>query len=114
MIPSREYLALKTLARPAHSQPGDMWLCRRLGIIKVINGHKRGTRKGTQYNGFHLYHWGKPSMHSSPSDWRDDDPNAHSGDPAIRDIGFEHWEYLGNIFEILPFAYLVKEKDPIK
>lgn len=83
-----------------------MWLCRRLGIVKVFNAHKRGTRRGTVYNDFHLYHWGRPSLYQRPCKWRDNDPNAYSHDPAIEDKGGEKWEYVGNIFEMLPFSAL--------
>jgi hypothetical protein len=82
-----------------------MWLCRRLGIVKVFNGHKRGEHPRHRVNDFHLYHWGKPNLRSSPCDWRDDDPNASNIDPAVRSAG-EEWEYLGNIFEMLPYAAL--------
>jgi len=87
-----------------------MWLCRRLGIVRITNGHKRGTRRfGTVHNNFSLYHWGEPSLYSHPCDWRDDDPNASVSDPAIKPTG-EHWEYLGNIFDMLPYAVLTSCK----
>lgn len=103
MTPSAEYLALKGLHKPARSTAGDMWLCRRLGIIKVFNGHKRGTRRGIANNDFHLYHWGKPSLYCRPCDWRDNDPNACNFDPHKEG---ERWEYLGNIFDMLPYEAL--------
>ncbi len=107
MNPSAEYLALKSLNKPARSGPGDMWLNRRLGIVKVFNATKRGTRRGTIYNNFHLYHWGKPSLTTGrPCNWRDDDPNSCSFDPAIDRWNGEKWEYVGNIFDMLPFAAL--------
>lgn len=107
MNPSAEYLALKSLDKPARSGPGDMWLNRRLGIVKVFNATKRGTRRGKIYNSFHLYHWGKPSLTTGrPYEWRDNDPNACSSDPAIGDCFGEKWEYIGNIFDMLPFAAL--------
>lgn len=103
---SPEFIALQRLNKPVErSVAGDMWLCRRLGIVKVMNAHKRGTRRGAVHLGFHLYHWGKPSLFSHPCDWRDNDPNASSADPALRAYG-EQWEYLGNIFEMLPYAAL--------
>ncbi len=88
-----------------------MWLCRRLGTVKVFNGHKRGSRHGTTHNNFHLYHWGKPSLYSRPCDWRDNDPNAPVSDPALGRLGNggEQWEYIGNIFELLPYAALAGE-----
>jgi hypothetical protein len=106
VTPSPEYLALKALDKPGRSRPGDMWLCRRLGIVKVMNAHKRGTRRGDRHNDFHLYHWGKPSLYSHPCDWRDDDPNAYVMDPACDPVKGEPWEYIGNIFDLLPFAAL--------
>lgn len=108
MIPSAEYLAIKALDTPKRSACGDMWLCRRLGIVRVFNGHKRGSRRGLVNNSFHLYHWGKPSMWSSPCEWRDNDPNAGMHDPAIKNRSDERWEYLGNIFEMLPYASLAE------
>lgn len=111
MIPSAEYRAIKALRQPAASTVGDMWLCRRLGIVLVFNSHARRRGQRTKLNSFHLYHWGKPSLHARPCDWRDDDPNAYSGDPAIeRDRMNERWEYVGNIFELLPFAALSEQK----
>lgn len=106
MTPSPEYRALQALKIPARSGRGDMWLCRRLGIVKVFNGHKKGTRRGDVHNNFHLYHWEKPSLYSHPCDWRDNDPNAFSADPALAQRADERWEYLGNIFEMLPYAAL--------
>lgn len=110
MTPSIEYRALLALTQPpTKSRPGDMWLCRRLGIVKVFNGHKRGTRRGTIYNNFHLYHWGKPSLYSRPCDWRDDDANACSDDPAMGGRSGEVWEYAGNIFDLLPFSHFAAD-----
>lgn len=85
-----------------------MWLSRRLGIVRVFNGHKRGSRHGTVYNNFHLYHWGKPSLYLRLCDWRDNDPNAHVSDPALGrpGNGGEAWEYIGNIFDLLPYDVL--------
>lgn len=112
MTPSPEYCALQALKRPERSVPGDMWLCRRLGIVRVFNAYKRGSRHGTVYNNFHLYHWGKPAMWLRPADWRDNDPNASVSDPAIGrpGNGGEQWEYIGNLFQILPFAALAGGK----
>jgi hypothetical protein len=114
VTPSPEYLALKGLTKPDRSRPGDMWLCRRLGIVLVTNGHKRGSRHRQVYNNFHLYHWGKPSLWSRPCDWRDNDPNAAGSDPAIGRPGNagEQWEYIGNIFDLLPFADLSSSLRP--
>jgi hypothetical protein len=85
-----------------------MWLCRRLGIVRVFNGHKRGSRRGPVNNSFHLYHWSKPSLYSHPCDWRDNDANSGIHDPALGrpGNGGEHWEYIGNIFDVLPYAAL--------
>lgn len=107
MTPSVEYRAILALKSPPKSRPGDMWLCRRLGIVRVFNNHKRGTRRGLQCNAFHLYHFSKPAMWSSPADWRDNDPNSHCEDPALgRCMGGETWEYVGNMFELLPYETL--------
>ena len=106
MNPSPEFLALQARVKPVESQPGDMWLCRRLGIVKIMNAHKKGTRRGDRLNDFHLYHWGKKSLRSHPCDWRDNDPNAYSHDPARDNKGGETWEYIGNIFAMLPYATL--------
>lgn len=111
-MPSPEYRALQALKMPARSAPGDMWLCRRLGIVKVFNCHKRGAKRGTIYNSFHLYHWGKPSLYSRPCDWRDNDGNASSYDPAIGKTNSEQWEYLGNIFQMLPYLALTGTPEP--
>ena len=106
MIPSPEYLALSALRKPTQYRVGDMWLCRRLGIVKVFNGHTRGLKRRQAMNAFHLYHWGKPSMVGHPCDWRDNDPNAYIADPANEKV--EKWEYIGNIFEMLPYSSLIK------
>lgn len=109
MKPSAEYRALKALNVPERSGAGDMWLCRRLGIVRIFNGHKRGTRKGIVNNNFSLYHFGDPSLYSHPCDWRDNDPNAGCSDPALGQGAGEQWEYLGNIFEMLPYHVLTGE-----
>lgn len=105
---SPEAKALAALHKPAVSRPGDMWLCRRLGSVKIFNAHKRGSRKGVRQNSFYLYHFGGPSLYSHPCDWRDDDPNAYSSDPAV-DHDREHWEYIGNVFDLLPYQALAGE-----
>jgi hypothetical protein len=47
-------------------------------------------------------------MYSHPCDWRDNDANAGIHDPALgrRGNGGEKWEYLGNIFDMLPYDIL--------
>lgn len=104
MIPSAEYQALIHLETPAASRIGDMWLCRRLGIVRVMNGHKRVQARRTRMNCFHLYHWGDGCLHSNPASWRDNDSNAMGNDPATGCS--ERWEYVGNIFDLLPYAAL--------
>lgn len=106
MIPSAEYRAIKALNRPRETAMGDMWLCRRLGVVLVFNGHRRGSRRGLINNSFHLYHWGKPSLWSNPASWRDNDANAGGLDPI--NSKHEHWEYLGNIFDMLPYHELLR------
>lgn len=112
MTPSVEYRALLALRKPLHTRPGDMWLCRRMGIVRVFNAHKRGSRKGVSHNSFHLYHWQRPSLMARGCDWRDDDPNACVTDPLLSRDG-ERWEYLGNIFDLLPYAMLAREAEPL-
>lgn len=105
VAPSKERIALLSLQQPARSGTGDMWLCRRLGIVKVFTGHKNGQRRFPRPTSFSLYHWGKRSLVAHPMDWRDNDPNAYTRDPAIDRSG-EQWEYLGNMFEMLPYERL--------
>ena len=85
---------------------GDMWLCRRLGIVRVTTGHNRTVppKKRAVLTHFHLYHWEKPMLRARPPDWRDGDPNAFRDrlDPS------EVWEYVGNIFDRLPYASFLK------
>lgn len=76
-----------------------MWLDRQHGIIKVVNAHKRGQSRRHGVNSFHLYHWGKPCMLARPADWRDNDGNAF----GFKEDGLQ---YIGNIFDMLPFATL--------
>ena len=84
-----------------------MWLCRKLGIVRVFNSHKRGSRRGPVNNSFHLFHWGKPAMWSRPAEWRDNDANACLSDPALGyGAGDEKWEYIGNIFDLLTYSAL--------
>ena len=86
-----------------------MWLCRRLGIVKVFNGHRRGQHANSRINDFHLYHWKKPDLRVRACDFRDGDANASGYDPALGQCVGEAWEYLGNIFEMLPYAALAGE-----
>jgi len=104
--PSSEYLALVARRTPKQSRPGDIWICRRLGNVRVINAHHRGGRRGRRFNDFHLYHFGKPSLYSHPCDWRNDDPNSYTHDPAQDGGRGEKWEYIGNIFDLLPYESL--------
>lgn len=109
MSPSSEFIALQALQKPKeNSVCGDMWLCRRLGIVQVFNSHqyRRGKSKHARLNSFHLYHWEKPSLSARPCDWRDNDSNGYSSDPACGKTGGERWEYIGNIFDILPYELL--------
>jgi hypothetical protein len=102
---SPECAALLALRRPAYPpNKGDMWLHRHMGIVKVMLGHKKGTKRGMWPTAFHLYHSGKPSMYAHPCDFRENDPNASTFDPKDRH-GHE-WEYIGNIFDALPFSVL--------
>lgn len=94
------------LRRPAAPSAGDMWLCKRLGFVRVFNGHKRGQRRGQWPNDFSLYHFGKRALIAHPYDWRDNDNNASSFDPD-NDCG-EKWKYLGNIFDMLPYESFLK------
>lgn len=107
---SPEYLALKALERPTEDRPGDMWLCRRLGHVWVFNAHKRGQARRNRMNTFHLYAWGRPCLVGRPAAWRDNDNNACGWDPRA-DHG-ERWEYVGNMFDLLPFAALAQKHRP--
>lgn len=107
---SPEAFALLALRRPVEQRPGDMWLCRRLGTVRVINGHKRGQSRRKGLSSSHLYHWKRPSLLARPCDWRDGDPNAgRAFDPAKEG---EAWEYVGNIFDALPYANFVGSAAP--
>lgn len=107
-MPSAEYQALQSMRKPDRSKAGDMWIYRRLGIIRVMNGHKRGSRRGTVCNSFHLYHWGEATLYAHPCDWRDNDMSAGIHDPALTEEA--NWEYLGNIFDLLPYESLAGEQ----
>ena len=73
--------------------------------MKVFTGHKNGQRRFPRPTSFHLYHWAKPDLVAHPCDWRDNDANASSYDPPTHPSG-EKWEYLGNIFDWLPYSAL--------
>ena len=103
---SPEYLALLKLRRPENPRTGDMYLCRRLGAVRVVSGHKRGQSSRKGLGSFHLYHWHKPSLIARPCDWRDCDPNAGRAFAPGNDG--EAWEYLGNIFDMLPYEALTR------
>lgn len=109
-MPSPEYVALQALKKPARSAMGDMWLCRRLGIVKVFTGHKNGSKRRPGLTSFHLYHWGKKSLWARPCDWRDSDPNSYDSDPASNSAYGESWEYLGNIFDLLTYEALTGQR----
>lgn len=111
-MPSAEYRALQALKKPDRSKCGDMWLCRRLGIVKVFTGHKNGQRRHPRPTSFHLYHWAKPDLTARPCDWRDNDANATSYDPALGQTAGEQYEYLGNIFEMLTYSALTGKPEP--
>jgi hypothetical protein len=109
-MPSPEYLALKALNIPTRESVGDMWLCKRLGIVHVFNGHKTGrgmSSKRAILNGFHLYHWGNPDLTGIVCNWRDCDPNAYASVPA--NDSSEKWEYVGNIFDMIPYEEISGE-----
>ena len=85
-----------------------MWLCRRLGIVTIFNGPRR--RRGRRYchlNSFHLYHWHRPCLEAKPDDFRDGGQNTSGIDPINHPSG-ETWEYVGNIFEMLPYSSFVQ------
>jgi hypothetical protein len=101
---SDEYRALMALLRPTEQKAGDMWLCRRLGIVSILNAHRRGQAKRCRLMYFSLYHWGEPSLYSRACDWRDNDNNGRAFDPdGPRE---EKWEFFGNIFVMLPYCAL--------
>lgn len=102
---SPECAALMALRQPpAVPSTGDLWLCRRLGIVKAFLKHKRGSKRGRWPTDFHIYHWGKLSMWAAPDDFREDGVNANLFFPDKNNS--EIWEYLGNISDWLPYATL--------
>ena len=111
MIPSKEYFALIGLRKPPQSSPGDMWLCRRLRTIKVMTAHKRGMRRGARLTSFHLYHFGDPALYARKCDFTENDPSAYVSDPACDDKS-EIWEYVGNVFQLLPYNNLINGSQP--
>lgn len=80
-----------------------MWLDRRLGIVRVFNGHRRNQARKYRLNAFHLYHWGKPDLQAHPCDWRNNDNNAASCD-------LRGCVYIGNLFEMVPYHILAREE----
>lgn len=104
---SPEFLALASKDKPINERPGDMWICRRLGIITVKTAHKRGSKRTPGLTEISLYHWGKPALHARPAAWRDFDPQCGGFKPESdnKDI----WEYVGNIFDLLPYHLIDKE-----
>ena len=100
---SPEAKALLALHAPAEPKPGDMWLCRRLGIVSVNTGHLKGRGKhANRPTSFHLYHWKARALTARPACWRDADPQSGLNLPYC-DVS-ETWEYVGNLFEILPYS----------
>lgn len=102
---SAEYAKLAQLSVPDTSEAGDMWVCRRLGIVLLALGVKR--KRGIKHSGQNcttLYHWGKPTLNYTRADWDEYDtgPTADSW----RCYGGETWRYAGNLFDRLPYAEL--------
>lgn len=93
-----------------------MWLCRGLGVVACFTAHKRGQSKRHRLTTFSLYHWRAPCLMAKPANWRDFDMNSSGWDvhepmpgkgiPG----GGETWEYVGNLFELLPYEMLAREK----
>lgn len=105
MIPSPEYLALKARDEPQKAERGDMWLCRRLGIVMIALGVRR--KRGIKHTGQHwttLYHWEKPTLDYCRTDWDENFGGGSTADSFRKDN--ERWEYLGNIFDKLPYKHL--------
>lgn len=81
-----------------------MWHCARLGLVSLALAYSQGRRNpGLTY--VFMYHWGKPSLRAKPSDLADFDPAAgRSWEPATETR--EKWEYVGNVFEMMPYGAL--------
>lgn len=104
---SPELKKLAALRVPEEVRPGDMWHCSRLGIVWLFLGHKKG-RRNPGHTMVSLYHWGKPSLLARPVDLRDFDANGGKAFDPLDDNRRlrEKWEYIGNMFEMLPYTGL--------
>ena len=104
MIPSVEYRNLIRRQEPATARAGDMWLCRRIGMVIVALGVRR--KRGVKHTGQHfmsMYNWQQRRLEYYRSDF---DPNDCGSTADSFRRGDERWEYLGNMFEMLPYSDL--------
>lgn len=83
-----------------------MWHCPRLGIVWLFLGYHKNGRKRSSYTHISFYHWGEPSLRIRDHDLRDNDPNASLFDPFNPPGYGEKWDYVGNMFELMPYAAL--------
>lgn len=101
---SPECRGLASLHAPRKTRPGDLWHCARLGLVSLTLGYGQG-RRNPGHTHVWVYHWGDPSLRARPCDLADFDPAAgRAFDPA--NDSREKWDYVGNLFEILPYAAL--------
>lgn len=102
---SPEFQKLVALRVPDIVRPGDMWHCQRLGIVSLTLAHKQGKRHPGHTHVF-LYHWGKPSLRARTPDLQDYHPNAGAAFNPVRAALGEQWDYVGNLFDLLPYTTL--------
>lgn len=103
---SPEARALAALHVPEKTRPGDMWHCARIGLVWLFLGYHKNGRKIQSYTHVALYHWGDPCLRVRPHDMRDNDPNCTTFDPFNPPGRGEKWDYVGNMFEMMPYTAL--------
>lgn len=118
-MPSLEFRNLKKLDGQADpefvtTRAGDLWHLAdsdgRLDYVILVMGHKkRGRHRQDGHTYVHMYHWGNPSLVTTPCILRDNDGNAMAVEGSLiaaRSRGCRV-KYLGNIFEMLPLSELL-------